>query len=352
MKKIIRSWKLKIRQYLTEDDEKQKGRLFLFSLLVIVLVSCIIILGGYGIDYVFPDRTSRKLQTIYDAAATAQAAGTALPEITTLQPAVPETDTASNPFPVSEMPSDPASPEISVHDLTEVPDPVMQSLLPENKYPDNPDAVISDRFLSLREENKDIVGWLTIDQQLNEVVVQRDHVYYLDHDALPNQNVNGAIFLDAAVKLNKGRPYSLILYGHNMKTGRMFGWLRNYENIRYYHKNPWVHFNTIYEDGKYVVFAAGIISTTPGAENYLDVYSMTSGNRQKQLEAINTLLDASVHTCSIDVAPSDQLLLLVTCVDTDDERRVVAARRIREGENEEDLLRLVNYSHQKNVRFR
>ena len=38
----------------------------------------------------------------------------------------------------------------------------------------------------------------------------------------------------------------------------------------------------------------------------------------------------------------DQLLLLITCVDDQDERRVVAARRIREDETEDGLQRSVN----------
>ena len=40
----------------------------------------------------------------------------------------------------------------------------------------------------------------------------------------------------------------------------------------------------------------------------------------------------------------DQLLLLVTCVEKDEERRVVAARRIRDGEDEKELKKLAERS--------
>ena len=43
----------------------------------------------------------------------------------------------------------------------------------------------------------------------------------------------------------------------------------------------------------------------------------------------------------------NQLLLLVTCVDKDDERRVVAARRVRDGEDENELKTLVQFSRKK-----
>jgi hypothetical protein len=39
----------------------------------------------------------------------------------------------------------------------------------------------------------------------------------------------------------------------------------------------------------------------------------------------------------LDVQPEDQLLLLVTCVDGEDERLLVAARRLRPNEKEEGL---------------
>jgi sortase (surface protein transpeptidase) len=47
------------------------------------------------------------------------------------------------------------------------------------------------------------------------------------------------------------------------------------------------------------------------------------------------------------VRPDDQLLLLVTCVENDTERRVVAARRVREGEDEAQLKTLEERSWKK-----
>ena len=39
----------------------------------------------------------------------------------------------------------------------------------------------------------------------------------------------------------------------------------------------------------------------------------------------------------LDVREDEQILLLVTCIDTDTDRLVVAARRMREGESEDKL---------------
>ena len=41
------------------------------------------------------------------------------------------------------------------------------------------------------------------------------------------------------------------------------------------------------------------------------------------------------------------MLILVTCVDKDEERRIVAARRVRDGEDEIELKKLVEKSRKR-----
>ena len=177
-------------------------------------------------------------------------------------------------------------------------------------------------------------------------MTQRNETYYLTHDALGKKNVNGAIFLDSSVSL-KTWPYAYILYGHNMKTGAMFGCLRNYENIGFYRAHPFVTFDTLYEDGRYVIFSVGTVNIVEPVRNYVNLFAFLSNSIQDRQTALNALANASVFSCPIDVRPDDQLLLLVTCVDYDNERRVVAARRVREGEDENELKTLVERSWKK-----
>ena len=151
------------------------------------------------------------------------------------------------------------------------------------------------------------------------------------------------IFLDESCDL-KTRPYTLLLYGHNMKTGEMFGSLRNYENIVYYKNNPFITFDTAYEDGRYVVFSVGITRQMAYDRKFVDFVKLSSNRLAWREEAIQSLRKISVLSVPIEVNAEDQLLLLVTCVDDSAERRLVAARRIREGETEEELLRQVKNS--------
>ena len=210
-------------------------------------------------------------------------------------------------------------------------------------YPSNAKAQITSRFQTLRQQCPDAVGWLSMGGLVDEAVVQRDNVYYLDHDAKGRSNINGALFMDAAVSM-KTRPYTLLIYGHNMKSGAKFGNLRNYENLSFYQASPFVTFDSMYEDGRYVIFAAGKISMAAGDANYVNFFSFTSSNMQERQRLIDTLINSSAFTCSVDVNAQDQLLVLVTCVDQDDERRIVAARRLRDGESETALKQDVSAS--------
>ena len=218
--------------------------------------------------------------------------------------------------------------------------------LPPQTYPQNPYRLISERFRKLRRQNEDIVGWLTIDGLLSEAVVQRDNTYYLRRDYRGCHHENGAIFLDEARSLHS-RPYTLTLYGHNMKSGAMFGNLRNYENISFYHRNPFIGFDTIYENGRYVIFSVASVSIDVRSLRYSGFYRLDTCTSLEREAIIKRLCELSEHTCTVEVSHDDQLLLLVTCVGDDDDRRIVAARRIREGESEDELYRSIQLSQRR-----
>jgi len=295
--------------------KKEPGRIALIITLCAVIAFSAWHLVSYAADYAAARRTSGELREMYyEPTGEPLAAMISLPtEQPQLTPPVTQT----------------AAPQPSP---TRIPD-----RLPVVRYPDNPLVQVTERFARLRGEYADVVGWLTIDGLLDEAVVQRDNIFYMTRDFRGRSNVNGALFLDEFVRLNT-RPYTLIIYGHNMKTGAMFGGLRNYENLSFYRRNPFITFDTMYEAGRYVIFSVTCLSMDAEDERFFDIDSLDSRFPLRRSEAIQLLLQNSMMDAGIDVRTDDQLLLLVTCVDEEDERRIVAARRIRTGETEEALL--------------
>ena len=273
----------------------------------------------YAMDYASSQRVSDDLRDIYYASETSEPTAAPAAAQATAQTTAENRITAAP----AAQPTD---------------RPKAATVLPKVPYPLNPYGVVSERFSQLRRQNIDIVGWLTVPGLIDQAVVQRDNEYYLRRDYLGRHNNNGALFLDETCNTST-RPYTLMIYGHNMQSGAMFGSLRNYEHISFFRDNPFITFDTAWEQGRYVVFAVGTVSTGKLDKNYVDFGKLMSSTVSWRDEAIGQLVRASVFTNVIDVRADDQLLLLITCVDDDEERRVLCARRIRDGESEEALRR-------------
>ena len=313
----------KVRTYVYMPPEARRRRLLhrlCMGMLLAMLVFSVVQVAGYWRDAVSARQASEKLRALYYAEAAATA---------TQEPAAPPamTNAPSTPLPVQEEAQ------------TAVPSATPGMLLIQSAYPNNPYRVVSSRFKKLRQQNPDIVGWLTIDDMVDEAVVQRDNSYYLTRDYRGYHNVNGAIFLDEACDLSS-RPATLTLYGHNMKTGAMFGRLHKYESLSYYREHALLTFDTLYEDGRYVVFAAGKISLNSWERQYVSLAGLHSASPERRAGAIGRLMEISAFVTAVDVQADDQLLLLITCVEDADERWLVAARRVREGESEDALAGL------------
>lgn len=311
------------RSYRFVDRKRRLKKRLVQGALLCVTIYCAVRLVSYGLDGYRAQQSAAALRDAYYAEETQapSPAATALPA--SVRP------TAA----VTEIPQPTAAAPVEA-DTDE---------LPVQTYAENPYGIIADRFLSLRRRNSDIIGWLNIPDQLDTAVVQRDNSYYLNRDSLGYHNVNGAIFLEESCKL-RPRPYTFILYGHNMKTEAMFGRLHAYESLSYYKEHAFLTFDTIYEEGSYVIVASGTINVNPSSWGYVSLYDLLSTSKARREKILNALLNRSVFQSQVDVTSEDQLLVLVTCVKDDTERRVVLARRIREEEATEELTRLVRLS--------
>ena len=340
MNSNFRGWPEKLLRRFGARSRKQQ---------IVILVACFMIAAGavglitYGISLLASARTIRELREAGEATGPAPAESVTSPAGGTVT-AAPEWTEEPRSVDQSEEKPVPAVESAPAERGTAIPGGLAsrRGTLPETGYPDNPGKQISSYFQNLQQKNKDIVGWLKMGGIVDEAVVQRDNEFYQDHDAMGRNNVNGALFLDEGVNLDI-RPYSYIIYGHNMRAGAEFGSLRNYEKAAFYRADPFISLNTVYEEGRYVIFAIDTVNVIDEKEeNFVDFLALMKNNAEEHREAIRVLQERSIYPDWLDVRPDDQLLLLVTCVSADDERRVVAARRIRDNERETDLIQMIN----------
>ena len=194
---------------------------------------------------------------------------------------------------------------------------------------------------TLHAQNTDLVAWLTIDDVLDLPVVYRNNSYYLTHDFNGNKSTAGTIFLDENHPMTE-RTQNLLLHGHNMKDGTMFGRLAQYErSLNYFKAHAFIDYSTLWHRERYVIFAVLDVSLDAASDRFLDYFAhpvFVSDDEFKNY--IRRVQLASLYAIPMDVQPSDALLTLSTCLD--DDRLVIVARRQREGESGASLRERIN----------
>lgn len=189
----------------------------------------------------------------------------------------------------------------------------------------------SAKFAALRDQNSDFIGWISIeDTKLDFPVMYapNNKDFYLRHDFNKEYSVYGVPYLDEKTMLGANdQSENLVIYGHNMKTGTIFGCLTGYKEAGYYQQHPYVQFDTVYGDGTYEVFAAFSIDVAADTSFVYNQYV------DMDEETYDTYVEEVISRSDVDtgIRPvyGEQLLTLSTCeYSSDNGRYVVVARRV------------------------
>ena len=186
-------------------------------------------------------------------------------------------------------------------------------------------------YKTLLNMNKDLIGWLKIaDINIDYPVMQtNDNSYYLDHNFDKKYDKNGCLFLDYQCDVIN-RNMNLIVYGHNMQSGKMFGSLSKYSSEDYYKEHPKFEFDTIYEKGAYeivYVFRSKIYNEDTVVFKY---YQFLDAQSEKEFDSnMAEMAKISLYDTGITPKYGDELLTLSTCdYQENNGRFVIVARKI------------------------
>ena len=106
---------------------------------------------------------------------------------------------------------------------------------------------IAPDFWDILKENRHTVGWLRVSDFVDHPVVQLDNDFYLHHDFYGNPDRNGTLFVNEYNTLEP-RDWLVLIHGHHMSSGKMFGQLMQYEDFSYVCEHPVIMFRTIYDE--------------------------------------------------------------------------------------------------------
>ena len=165
-------------------------------------------------------------------------------------------------------------------------------------------------FARLQTENPDAYAWLRIEgAEVDTPVLQNalETDYYLDHTFEKKKGLPGAVYSRNDTPQDFEAPCT-VLYGHNMKSGSMFGNLRHYRSADFFNDpaNRTIQIFTPEKELTYKIFAA----VEYGNLLLTHLYDFT--DPKEKADFIASLQDGLVDS-TVPLDENSQLLVLSTC---------------------------------------
>lgn len=190
---------------------------------------------------------------------------------------------------------------------------------------------VLDEYKTLYEKNKKLIGWLKIDDTIIDYPVMQtnNNDYYLEHNFNQEYDKNGSLFLDCDCNIYP-RSTNLIIYGHHMKSGQMFGQLQKYAKESYGAEHSIIQFDSIYEKATYQVMYVFRSQVYNEDDLVFKYYQFINANSEEEFNSyMKEMAALSLYDTGVTASYGDSLLTLSTCDNSQiDGRFVVVAKRI------------------------
>ena len=206
------------------------------------------------------------------------------------------------------------------------------------------DPVMLPEYESLWSQNEDFAGWLRIEGTVIDYPVMQcleDENYYLTRDFYKEDNSNGCLILDndsnpgvGTAKqeyANGSKPSTnLIIHGHTMKSGQMFGNLKLYAEEDYGLSHNIICFDSLYEKREYELIAVFYSQVYYKSDQVFKYYKFFQADTQEEFDDwYNNIKAMSLYDTGVTAKLGDEFITLSCCAyHVEDGRFVVVGKRI------------------------
>lgn len=200
------------------------------------------------------------------------------------------------------------------------------------------------KYKELYALNPDLIGWLSVDGTVIDYPVMQtmeDEGYYLQLDFYGEPNQNGCLILDtdsAAGTGTKACDYAngtapatnLIIHGHTMKSGEMFGNLHLYADAEYGAGHRIIRFDSLYEEREYELIAVFYSQVYYESDNVFKYYKFFQADTQEEFDDwYENIKELSLYDTGVTAQLGDEFITLSSCsYHVEDGRLVVVGKRI------------------------
>lgn len=205
--------------------------------------------------------------------------------------------------------------------------------------------VILEEYADKYAANSDMIGWLYIeDTKINYPVMQTpgDEEFYLGKNFEKEEDVNGSLIMDTDSVVGVGTGAdgyadgmepsdNLIVHGHTMNSGEMFGELDLYADEQYGKAHSVICFDSLYEKRKYELIAVFESEVFGKEEDVFKYYKFFNAETQAEFDDwYRNIKEMSLYDTSVTAEFGDEFITLSCCAyHTENGRFVVVAKRIQ-----------------------
>jgi sortase B len=186
-------------------------------------------------------------------------------------------------------------------------------------------ALRQQHYLDLKKQNPDFVAWLkifgtTVDYPVVQTPDEPEKYLHLDFKGA--YSAAGTLFASSISDIDKPSD-AIIIFGHNMKNGSMFGGLDEYTDKDYLRQHPIVRLDTLEEERFFRIFCV-----FTGRESDFRYYDASDfADEAAFYEFIAQAEARELYPSGESAEYGDELLLLSTCEYSHNNGRLVLLAR-------------------------
>lgn len=168
------------------------------------------------------------------------------------------------------------------------------------------------RYDALYQQNNDLAGWLSFPETALDCPVMytpEDPEWYLRRAFDGSNALSGSIFLGEGCAPEGNH---LILYGHNMQDGTMFGELPGYAAADYAREHPDITLDTLRQEGTFAVMGA-FYCQVDGEDSFPYYQYPSFSSQEEQEDYLTEVLARSLYDTGVRPAWGDRVATLSTC---------------------------------------
>ena len=186
------------------------------------------------------------------------------------------------------------------------------------------------------KQNSDMVAWLTIPgMKIDYPVMQTpgDEEFYLRKGFDKKKDNAGCLILDTDSSLDP-LGTNLMIHGHNMKSGKMFGTLMEYKDKDFYEDHQIITLYTKDVQKNYQVMAVFYSQVYKKSDQVFKFYQFFQADTEAEFNNFyDNIMKMSVYDTGVTAEFGDRFVTLVTCAyHVDNGRFVVVAKEIEDGD--------------------